>query len=578
MAYDLIIKNGTVIDGTGSFRRRADVGVKDGTVAEIGRVTDCAAKTIDASDLIVAPGFVDPHTHYDAQICWDPLVSCTSWHGVTTVMMGNCGVGIAPCKPSVREVPAWDLVNVKEIPFDALARGVSWEWETFPDFMAAAERRGAGINLAFLAPLTPFRHYVLGDESMEREARPAEIAQIASLLREAITAGAFGFSTTTLPEHIGYQGRPLACRLASRDELKAYANVLRDLGRGAIEVALTRRAGAVSESEYDLLEFLLDESERPVTWLGMASRPEQPEASVETLKRLEPLINRGGIPQVLCKPFVVQMDLRNPFSFADMAMWGPVFNQPPCAQKKFYRDPAFRAAFREELKRPHLFQGRWNRVEVLEVTNPALKLNEGRTVEAIAEERNKDPLDIFFDLALADDLNIQYTIQQYHEEGNRQLVSDSRTMIGLAEGGAHVNMLCDAGYCTYLLGTWVRERRAMSLEQAIKRITSEPADFFGISDRGRLKAGLPADIAIFDEHRVGSAKRARMQNDLPGGGRRLVMPAEGIEYTIVNGDVLYEHGYHSGYLPGRVLRSGGADCGGAIRTSAPRQPEAIMGK
>jgi N-acyl-D-aspartate/D-glutamate deacylase len=250
------------------------------------------------------------------------------------------------------------------------------------------------------------------------------------------------------------------------------------------------------------------------------------------------------------------MDLRNPFSFADMAMWGPVFNQPAEKQKEFYRDRAFRAAFRRELRQPHLFQGKWNRVEVLAVTNPALKPSEGRTVAQIAEERHKDPLDTFFDLALADDLNIQYSIQQSHEAGIRQLVSDSRTMIGLSDGGAHVNMLCDAGYCTYLLGTWVRERRAMTLEQAIKRITSEPADFFGIRDRGRLKAGLPADIAIFDERRVGSAKRARMQNDLPGGGRRLVMPAEGIEYTIVNGDVLYEHGSHSGYLPGRVLRSG----------------------
>jgi N-acyl-D-amino-acid deacylase len=571
VGLDLIIKNGTVIDGTGSFRRRADVGVKEGRVAEIGRITDTAAKTIDASDLIVAPGFVDPHTHYDAQICWDPLVSCTSWHGVTTVILGNCGVGIAPCKPAVREVAAWDLVNVQAIPFDALAKGVNWEWETFPDFMTAAERRGAGINLAFLAPLTPFRHYVLGDESMEREARPDEIVQVATLLREAITAGAFGFSTTTLPQHVGYGGRPLACRLASRDELKAYANVLRDLGRGAIDVALTRRVGAVSESEYDLLEFLLDESARPVTWQGMASRPDQPEASVDTLKRLEPLINRGGVPQVLCKPFVIQMDLRNPSSFADMAMWEPVFNQPACAQKKFYRDLAFRAAFREELKRPHLFQGGWSRVEVLEVTNPSLKVSEGRTVAEIAGERNKDPLDTFFDLALADDLKIQYTMQQYHEAGNRQLVSDSRTMIGLSGGGANVNTLCDAGYCTYLLGTWVRERRAMSLEQAVKRITSEPADFFGIRDRGRLRAGLPADIAIFDEHRVGSAKRARTQNDLPGGGRRLVMPAEGIEYTIVNGDVLYEHGYHSGYLPGRVLRSG-ADCRGTIRPEARPVP------
>ena len=556
MSYDLIIKNGTVIDGTGAFRRRADVAVKDGKVAEIGKVSGGAAQTIDASDLIVSPGFVDPHTHYDAQICWDPLVSCTSWHGVTTVVMGNCGVGIAPCKPAAREVAAWDLVNVEAIPFEALSKGISWEWESFPDFLTAAARRGAGINLAFLAPLTPFRHYVLGDESMEREATPAETTQVAALLQEAVGAGAFGFSTTILPQHIGYQGRPLACRLASTDELKAYANVLRDAGRGAIEIALTRCAGRVSEDEQGLLEFLLDESQRPVTWLAMASRPDQPEASADTLRRLEPLIKRGGVPQVLCKPFVIQMDLRNPFSFADMELWQPVFNQPLEKQKEFYRNPEFRRAFRAELKKPHLFQGRWNRVEVLETASPALKQYERKTVGEIAEQRHEDPLDTFFNLALEDDLNIQYTMQQYHEEGIQRLITDPRTMIGLSDGGAHVNMLCDAGYCTYLLGTWVRERQALTLENAIKRITSEPADFFGIKDRGRLKVGLPADVAIFDERKIGSAKRARMQNDLPGGGRRLVMPAEGVEYTIVNGDVLYEQGRHSGYLPGQVLRSG----------------------
>ena len=556
MSYDLIIKNGTVIDGTGAFRRRADVAVKDGKVAEIGKVSGGAAQTIDASDLIVSPGFVDPHTHYDAQICWDPLVSCTSWHGVTTVVMGNCGVGIAPCKPAAREVAAWDLVNVEAIPFEALSKGISWEWESFPDFLTAAARRGAGINLAFLAPLTPFRHYVLGDESMEREATPAETTQVAALLQEAVGAGAFGFSTTILPQHIGYEGRPLACRLASTDELKAYANVLRDAGRGAIEIALTRCAGRVSEDEQGLLEFLLDESQRPVTWLAMASRPDQPEASADTLRRLEPLIKRGGVPQVLCKPFVMQMDLRNPFSFADMELWQPVFNQPLEKQKEFYRNPEFRRAFRAELKKPHLFQGRWNRVEVLETASPALKQYERKTVGEIAEQRHEDPLDTFFNLALEDDLNIQYTMQQYHEEGIQRLITDPRTMIGLSDGGAHVNMLCDAGYCTYLLGTWVRERQALTLENAIKRITSEPADFFGIKDRGRLKVGLPADVAIFDERKIGSAKRARMQNDLPGGGRRLVMPAEGVEYTIVNGDVLYEQGRHTGYLPGQVLRSG----------------------
>ena len=556
MAYDLIIRNGTVIDGTGAAGQRADVAIGGGKVAEIGKVTEGARRTVDASDLIVAPGFVDPHTHYDAQICWDPMVSCTSWHGVTTVVMGNCGVGIAPCREKVREIAAWDLVNVEAIPFAALSRGITWEWESFPEYLDAAERRGSGINLAFLAPLTPFRHFVMGEESMQREATPDETRKIATLLGEAVEAGAYGFSTTTLPQHIGYQGRPLACRLASREELKAYANALKKVGRGSIEMALTRRGGVVSEEEYDLLKFMLEESGRPVTWLAMASRPDRPEATEQTMKRLEPLIARGGVPQVLCKPFVVQMDLRNPFSFADMPMWGPVFNQTVEKQKEFYRDANFRAAFREELKRPHLFQGRWNRVEVLEVANPALKTYERKTVAEAAEMRGKDPLDTFFELALEDDLNIQYTMQQYHEEGIRRLITDPRTMIGLSDGGAHVNMLCDAGYCTYLLGTWVRERQAMPLEQAVKRITSEPADLFGIKDRGRLQVGRPADVTIFDERTVGSAKRARMQEDLPGGGRRLVMPAEGIEYTVVNGEVLYEHGKHSGAMPGHVLRSG----------------------
>jgi N-acyl-D-aspartate/D-glutamate deacylase len=556
MAYDLIVRNGTVIDGTGAPAVRADVAIANGRIAEIGKITDGAARMLDASDLVVAPGFIDPHTHYDAQICWDPMVTCSSWHGVTSVMMGNCGVGIAPCRPKVRDVAAWDLVNVEAIPYDALSKGIKWEWETFPEYLEAAERRESAINLGFLAPLTPFRHFVMGEESMEREARPDETARIATLIKEAVAAGAFGFSTTTLPQHIGFKGRPLACRLASREELAAYARTLRELGKGAIEVALTRRPGTVSEDETELLRLLVEESGRPVTWLGMASLPREPERAEQTLARLAPLISRGAIPQVLPKPFVVQMDLRNPFSFADMESWNRVFNQPPEVQKQIYRDPGFRQAFRDELAKPRLFRGRWHRVEVLEVTNPALKPLERKTVAEIAEERHADPLDTFLDLALEDDLNIQYTMAQFHEEGIRQLILDERTMVGLSDGGAHVNMLCDAGYCTYLLGHWVRERQALTLERAVKRLTSEPADFFGIRDRGRLRQGLAADIVVFDPRTVNSARRAKMVDDLPGGGRRLVMPAEGIEYTIVNGTIVYEHGRASGAMPGRVLRSG----------------------
>ncbi|HEY2107093.1 MAG TPA: amidohydrolase family protein, partial [Candidatus Binataceae bacterium] len=253
MALDLIIRNGTVVDGTGRERFRADIGVKGGGIVEIGKVKDSAKRVIDASDLIVAPGFFDPHTHYDAQICWDPLVTCSSWHGVTSVVMGNCGVGIAPCRPEAREIATWDLVNVEGIPFDVLAKGTTWDWQTFPEYIDAAERRGSGLNLAFLAPLTPFRHYVMGEESMDRAARPEEIAQIKALIKQAVAAGAVGFSHTRLRQHIGYQGRPLACRQANLDELKAYANALKELGRGAIEISLSQEIDSLAEEEAQLL-------------------------------------------------------------------------------------------------------------------------------------------------------------------------------------------------------------------------------------------------------------------------------------------------------------------------------------
>jgi N-acyl-D-amino-acid deacylase len=560
MSYDLLIKNGTVVDGTGAAPRRADVGIANGQIAEIGKITEGAKKTIDASDLIVSPGFVDPHTHYDAQICWDPYITSSSWHGVTTVMMGNCGVGIAPCKPEVREIAAWDLVNVEAIPFDVLSKGIKWEWETFPEYMDAAAKRGSGINLGFLAPLTPFRHYVLGEESMERAATKDETAKIKSLIKEAVSAGAFGFTTTTAPQHIGYKGRPLACRNASLDEYRAYANALRELGRGAMEVALTKSVSIMSEEEYQFLDLLLTESGRPVTWLALLNRDDLPEACQDTLRQAASLIRRGGVPQVTCRPLIIQIELRNPFIFANLASWNPVFNQPKEVQAKIYRDTSFRNAFREALKKPDIFSGKWERLEVKEVFNPAMKPLEGRSVADIAKERGKDGVDTFLDLALEDDLDIQFTMALFNANEDRipELISDPRTMVGLSDGGAHVDMLCDAGYATYMLGTWVRERSAMTLERAVQRITSEPADYFGIKGRGRLSPGMAADLAIFDFNTVGSARRGEMRSDLPGGGRRLVMPARGIEYTVVNGEVLYEHGKVSDTLPGQVLRSGNA--------------------
>jgi N-acyl-D-aspartate/D-glutamate deacylase len=557
MAYDLVIRNGMLVDGTGAAARRADVAIAAGKIAEIGRVTEGAATVIDASDLVVAPGFIDPHTHYDAQICWDGAVTPSSWHGVTSVIMGNCGVGIAPCRPRAREVAMRDLVNVESIPFDVLDMGITWDWETFPDFIAAAARRGPALNLAFLAPLTPFRHYVMGEASMERAATPDETAQIKALLGEAIDAGAFGFSTTILNQHVGFQGRPLACRNASRDELKAYANALRERGKGAIEIALTRKIAVMDDEEYELLDFLLRESGRHVTFLALFDRDDIPEAVRETLRKSAPLIARGARPQTSPLPLTRDINMRSPFSFAAFPSWNRVFvDKSKPAQAAVYADPAFRNRFREELKQPMAF-GNWARINVHEVRSPDLKPLEGRSIADIAREQGKDGVDTFLDLTLQDDLEVEFTMASFNTRVDRmtEILNDKSVLVALGDGGAHVDMLCDAGYPTYLLGTWVRERQALTLEEGVRRLTSDPAEVFGIRDRGRLAPGLAADLAIFDATRVGSTNRGERRFDLPGGAKRMVMPSRGVEYTVVNGAVTWKDGKLTGAAAGQVLRS-----------------------
>lgn len=563
MAYDLLIRNGTVVDGTGAARKRADIAITEGKIAEIGRITASAQRTIDASDLVVAPGFIDPHTHFDAQIWWDSLVTSSCWHGVTSVVMGNCGVGIAPCRPEAREIATWDLVNVEGIPFDVLNKGIGWEWESFPQYMDAARKRKFGLNLAFLAPLTPFRHFVMGEASMERAATPAETAKIKTLLKEAVSAGAFGWTTTTILQHVGYKGRPLACRLANNDELNAYANALRELGKGAIEIALTKSPGILAEDEYQMLDLLVSESNRPVTWLALLERNDMPDAAHQSLRKSEPLTRRGAIPQINALPLFNEISLKSPFIFASYASWKPVFNRTPQEMAEIYRSNSFREAFRKDLATPRTFGGDWSLVAVQEVHNAALKPLLNRTVAEIARARGKDPLDTFFDIALEDDLNTHYVIALFNVDEDRvaRLIADSRLMIGLSDGGAHVDMHDNAGYVTYVLGTWARARQVLTLEQAVQRITSQPADFWGIKDRGRLAAGLAADLCIFDFDKIGPSsepplKSQQWRSDLPGGGRRLIWPADqGVKYTIVNGALVYENGQPTGALPGRVLSS-----------------------
>ena len=557
MALDLLIKNGTVVDGSGAARYRADVGVLDGRIVSIGKNDEAARRVIDASDCVVAPGFIDPHTHYDAQMCWDDAATPSPWHGVTSVVLGNCGVGIAPCRPETREVAMRDLVNVEAIPFEVLERGITWDFETFPEFMAAAARRRPGVNLAFLAPLTPFRHYVMGDASMERAASADETARIAALLGEAMDAGAFGFSSTVLNQHMGYGGRPLACRNASHAEYQAYGAVLKARGKGAVEVALTRQIAVVEDDGAELLDVLLTASGRPVTFIAMFDRDDIPEAVRDSLARIAPLIARGARPQTSPLPLTRELNMRNPFVFAPFPSWCALFvDQSKQAQRAIYADPSFRAQFREDLKKPQTF-GNWTRVRVHEVRNPSLKAYEGRSIDEIAKAEGKDPVDAFLDLTLADDLDNEFILSTFNHRVDRmkEILANRDMLLGLGDGGAHVDILCDAGYPTFLLGTWVREHGALSLEEGVRRLTGDPADFFGIKDRGRLAVNMAADITVFDPATVGSSNRGERRYDLPGGAKRIVMPSRGILHTIVNGEMLYENGAVTEARAGQVLKS-----------------------
>jgi len=553
---DLLIKNARVVDGTGGPSFMGDLGVQDGLIRSVGKANGhTATRVVDADGLVLAPGFVDPHTHYDAQIAWDPMVTCSPWHGVTTVIMGNCGVGVAPVKPATREILMQDLVNVEAIPYDVMKAGIDWQWESYGQYLDAIDRRGLGINVAGLVAFTPLRHYVMGEASFERAATEAEIATMRRLLREAMEAGAFGFTTTTSRNHVGYQGRPLACRNASRDELTGVVRGLHDVGRGAIEIILNSGGlYAVSDEDVQLLREITQASGRPVTWLALFAHPGQPDFHDQTFAKLGDLVKQA-IPQVTPRPIMSQGDLKNPTMFGSFISWQKAFNRPAAEQIALYQDPAFREAFRQELesrKRSHM----WGQMRVLEVGKPELAGNVGRTLEEIAASQGKRPVDAYFDLGIADNLDTRFQSSTFNFDpaGIERLITDDRCLIGLSDGGAHVDFICDVGYATALLDLWVRKRKVLSLEKAVHKLTQVPATVFGIPNRGVLAEGKVADLVLFNPDTV-TAKTPKYAHDLPCNGRRLVSESEGIKATFVSGIQLYEEGNHTGAMPGRILRS-----------------------
>ncbi len=563
--FDLVITGGTVIDGTGAPGRRADVGIADGRVVaiEAGGLADAEATTrIDATDRVVAPGFVDIHTHYDAQVLWDSMLTVSPWHGVTTVVTGNCGFGLAPTRPEHRDLVVRTLEKVEGMSADALRAGLGddWGFETFPEYLDAVERAGTAINIAPLIGHTPLRLSVLGTDATEREATEDEITTMRAIVGEAMAAGALGFATSKSPTHVGAAGRPVPSRASSVAEIAAIASVLGDTPHGVIQATMG------PDLAFAQLAELAQASGRPVSWTALLAGVGGPGVWQYLLDESVKLLDAGidVHPQVSCRPLNFEYTLAEPFPFESMRLFGPISAAPDLDTKVgIYRDPAFREAFRSKMSsgKAGPLAGSWVRT-VVSWFPPEPGLEE-QSIATLAEQRGIDPTDLVLDLAIESGLGARFRLAalNYDDDDVEVLLTDPHTMLGLSDAGAHASQLCDSCFSTHLLSHWVRDRRALTLEEAIRKLTTEPAAIFGITDRGLLAEGRAADVVVFDPATVGCSPLRRVA-DQPAGAERLVADAVGIDAVIVNGTIVRRDGHDtvtaSGPLPGHLLRGGHA--------------------
>ncbi|MEW6269240.1 MAG: amidohydrolase family protein [Thermodesulfobacteriota bacterium] len=554
--YDLLIRDGTLIDGTGAPARRGDLGIRDGRIAALGDVRGSAPRTLEAGGMVVSPGFVDIHTHYDAQVFWDRLLTISPWHGVTTVVMGNCGFGIAPTRATHRELILKTLESVEGMSLEALVAGVGddWPFETFPEFLDAIERRGTSVNVGALIGHTPVRLYVMGEESTEREATADEVARMRAIVREALDAGALGFATSKSPTHVGYAGRPVPSRAASLDEITTLAACLGDVERGVMQATVGRGFFI------DELAAIQRRTARPVTWTALLAGMLGPDGHRWVLEQTARMQDEGVavVPQVSCRPLMVEFQFASPFPFESMPFFQPVSAADRESKKRVYADPEFRRTFREQGE-GGVLAGRWKDTTIAEApSEPALA---ERNLAEVAAERGVHPVDLALDLALASDLEARFrmAVTNTDEAIVGELLRDPTVVLGLSDAGAHASQLCDASFSTHLLGHWVRGKGVLSLEEAIRLLTARGADLFGLEGRGRLVPGAVADVTVFDPDTVGCSPLRRVR-DLPAGADRLVSDATGVRAVIVGGVVIREDGVDridsEGPLPGRLLRGG----------------------
>jgi N-acyl-D-aspartate/D-glutamate deacylase len=558
--YDVLIRNGIVIDGSGAPGIEADVALQDGRIADIGRITDSAKRVIDAAGQVVTPGFVDLHTHMDAQVFWDPLGSCSCYHGVTTVLMGNCGFTLAPSRADARDLAIRNIERAEAIERSAMEAGITWDWETFPEYLNAIDRRPKAINYAAMIGHSAVRTWVMGEDAFHREASDQELAQMATIVREAIEAGSWGFSTSRSWAHLTPEGESVASRSASWDEVQTLVGVLGQLRRGVFEIAQERVLFSRDQAERDefnsRLQALAVDSGVPMLFGIVPAHP----GSDGQLRMLEATAAAGGRATGLShsRGISIILSFKTHTPFDKLPSWAPVRALPIDEQRRAFHDPDVRrrlvqAAHDEPYGEAAGAEARRPNYKSLVVFDRPVPPH--RTVAELAEQRGMDPVELMIDLALETDFN-QLFVQpttRFEVDELLEIMKHPNTVMTFSDSGAHVSQIMDSSIHTHLLAYWVRDRQVLGLEEAVQMITSAPAAAGGFGDRGLLRAGMAADINVFDPQRI-APNMPEVVHDLPGGATRLRQTATGISSTIVAGEVVLEDGEPTGARPGRLLR------------------------
>ncbi len=561
--YDLVIKNGLIVDGSGGAGYRADLAIQGDKIAAIGRVNERAKQTIDAEGHVVSPGFVDGHTHMDAQVFWDPIGSCSCYHGVTSVVMGNCGFTLAPCKQEDADLVFRNLERAEDLSRDAMLAGIDWTWETFPQFLDSVERLPKGINYAGYIGHSALRTYTMGERAFSEQASEDDLKHMQALVKEAMQAGAIGFSTSRTFNHITADDRPVASRIAHWDEVRGIVNAVGETGKGVFEIAgeAPGRNPERIREYHNRLRDLSVESGVTQTW-GMFSVRAAPELWRPYFDLLDETAEAGGrmYAQVHSRALNTLLSFESHTPFDKWELWSDIRALPLAEQKEKLRDPALKAKLVEIASREYTgpkVVGAEPRPPEWDFVYPMSDMiYDQPSMGELARGKGVNPVELMIDMALEHDFKIFFRqpIANENQDHVLEMMKHPRSVVTFSDSGAHVAQIMDSSLQTHLLSYWVREKQALSLEEAVRQITYNTATMWGLHDRGLLREGMAADVVIFDPKTIG-ARLPEIVHDLPAGAKRLKQTADGLLHTIVNGEILLSNNEHSGAVPGRLLRS-----------------------